>query len=160
MQIVVRAAVLYLFIWLVTRGTGRKELSELSAFELILFVVFGDLIQQGVTGDDRSITGAALAVTTFALLTVAFSYVSFRWRPAQRVLTGVPVIIVRDGRILEDVLALERLQVDDVKDGAREQGVDDLADVEVGVLEADGKFSFLRYPGERPPRGGQTEHAI
>ncbi|MGZ4153439.1 MAG: DUF421 domain-containing protein [Actinomycetota bacterium] len=160
MQIVVRAAVLYLFIWLVTRGMGRKELSELSAFELILFVVFGDLIQQGVTGDDRSITGAALAVTTFALLTVAFSYVSFRWRPAQRVLTGVPVIIVRDGRILEDVLALERLQVDDVKDGAREQGVDDLADVEVGVLEADGKFSFLRYPGERPPRGGQTEHAI
>ncbi|MGZ4114822.1 MAG: DUF421 domain-containing protein [Actinomycetota bacterium] len=160
MQIVVRAAVLYLLIWLVTRGTGRKELSELSAFELILFVVFGDLIQQGVTGDDRSITGAALAVTTFALLTVDFSYVSFRWRPAQRVLTGVPVIIVRDGRILEDVLALERLQVDDVKDGAREQGVDDLADVEVGVLEADGKFSFLRYPGERPPRGGQTEHAI
>ncbi|MGZ4136775.1 MAG: DUF421 domain-containing protein [Actinomycetota bacterium] len=160
MQIVVRAAVLYLFIWLVTRGMGRKELSELSAFELILFVVFGDLIQQGVTGDDRSITGAALAVTTFALLTVAFSYVSFRWRPAQRVLTGVPVIIVRDGRILEDVLALERLQVDDVKDGAREQGVDDLADVEVGVLEADGKFSFLRYSGERPPRGGQTEHAI
>jgi uncharacterized membrane protein YcaP (DUF421 family) len=72
----------------------------------------------------------------------------------------VPVVVLRDGRILEDVLALERLQVDDVKDGAREQGIDDLADVELGVLEADGKFSFLRYSGERPPRGGQTQHAI
>jgi uncharacterized membrane protein YcaP (DUF421 family) len=160
MQIVVRAAVLYLFIWLVTRGMGRKELSEMSAFELILFVVFGDLIQQGVTGDDRSVTGAALAVTTFALLTVLFSYTAFKSKSAQKVLRGVPVVILRDGRILEDVLALERLQLDDVKDGAREQGIDDLADVELGVLEADGKFSFLRYSGERPPRGGRTEHAI
>jgi uncharacterized membrane protein YcaP (DUF421 family) len=160
MQIVVRAAVLYLFIWLVTRGMGRKELSEMSAFELILFVVFGDLIQQGVTGDDRSITGAALAVTTFALLTVLFSYVAFKSKSAQRMLQGVAVVIVRDGRVLEDVLALERLRVDDVEDAAREQGIGDLADVELGALEADGKFSFLRYSAERPPRGGRTEHAI
>jgi uncharacterized membrane protein YcaP (DUF421 family) len=160
MQIVVRAAVLYLFIWLVTRGMGRKELSEMSAFELILFVVFGDLIQQGVTGDDRSITGAALAVTTFALLTVLFSYVAFKSKSAQRMLQGVAVVIVRDGRVLEDVLALERLRVADVEDAAREQGIGDLADVELGALEADGRFSFLRYSAERPPRGGRTEHAF
>ena len=160
MQIVVRAAVLYLFIWLVARGMGRKELSEMSAFELILFVVFGDLIQQGVTGDDRSITGAALAVTVFALLTVSFSYVSFRFTQAQKVLQGGPVIVVRDGRILEDVLRIERLQSDDVKDEARQQGIDDMRDVQMGVLEADGKFSFLRYSCERPPRGGQTQHSV
>jgi uncharacterized membrane protein YcaP (DUF421 family) len=159
MQIVIRAAVLYLFIWLVTRGMGRKELSEMSAFELILFVVFGDLIQQGVTGDDRSITGAALAVTVFALFTVLFSYASFRFRPAQKVLQGGPVIIVRDGRILEDVVTIERLLPDDVKDEARQQGIDDLRDVQIGVLEADGKFSFLRFSGERPPRGDQAQHS-
>lgn len=160
MQIVVRAAVLYLFIWLVTRGMGRKELSEMSAFELILFVVFGDLIQQGVTGDDRSITGAALAVTVFALLTLLFSYSAFRSKRAQKVLMGIPVVVVRDGRILADVLAIERLQPDDVKDEAREQGIDDMRDVELGVLEADGKFSFIRFGGERPPRAGQTQHAM
>lgn len=159
MQIVIRAAVLYLFIWLVARGMGRKELSEMSAFELILFVVFGDLIQQGVTGDDRSVTGAALAVTTFALLTILFSYAAFRWKRAQDVLQGVPVIIVRDGRILDEVLAIERLRPDDVKDEARQQGIDDIRDVDLGVLEADGKFSFLRDSGERPPRGGQREHS-
>jgi uncharacterized membrane protein YcaP (DUF421 family) len=159
MQIVIRAAVLYLFIWLVARGMGRKELSEMSAFELILFVVFGDLIQQGVTGDDRSVTGAALAVTTFALLTILFSYAAFRWKRAQDVLQGVPVIIVRDGRILDEVLAIERLRPDDVKDEARQQGIDDIRDVDLGVLEADGKFSFIRASGERPPRGGQREHS-
>jgi uncharacterized membrane protein YcaP (DUF421 family) len=160
MQIVIRAAVLYLFIWFVTRGMGRKELSEMSAFELILFVVFGDLIQQGVTGDDRSVTGAALAVTTFALLTVLFSYLAFRWKPAQKVLQGVAVVVVRDGRILEEVLKLERLQPDDVKDEARQQGIADIRDVELGVLEADGKFSFIRLSDERPPRGGQREHSM
>lgn len=160
MQIVIRAAVLYLVIWLVTRAMGRKELSEMSSFELILFVVFGDLIQQGVTGDDRSVTGAALAVTTFALLTVLFSYVAFRSKPAQKVLQGVAVVIVRDGRILDEVLVIERLTRDDVKDEARQQGIDDLREVELGVLETDGKFSFIRSSGERPPRGGQTEHSM
>jgi uncharacterized membrane protein YcaP (DUF421 family) len=160
MQIVIRAAVLYLFIWAVTRGMGRKELSEMSAFELILFVVFGDLIQQGVTGDDRSITGAALAVTTFALLTLLFSYTSFRFKRVQRVLQGLPVVVVRDGRILEDVLRIERLQAEDVKDEARQQGIDDVREVRIGVLEADGKFSFVRFSNERPPRGGQTQHAM
>ncbi len=160
MQIVIRAAVLYLFIWLVTRAMGRKELSEMSAFELILFVVFGDLIQQGVTGDDRSVTGAALAVTTFALLTVLFSYAAFRSRAAEKAIMGRAVVIVRDGRILNDVLALERLQPDDVEDEARQQGIDDIRDVRIGVLEADGKFSFIRYGGDRPPRGGQAEHSV
>ena len=160
MNIVARAAILYVLIWFITRVMGRKELSEMSAFELILFVVFGDLIQQGVTGDDRSITGAALAVTTLALLTLLFSYVAFRSRPAQKVLQGEAVVIVRDGRILEDVLTIERLKADDVKDEAREQGIADIRDVQIGVLEADGKFSFIRYSGERPPRGGQTQHAM
>ena len=158
MNIVVRAATLYLLIWIITRVMGRKELSEMSAFELILFVVFGDLIQQGVTGNDLSVTGAALAVTTFGLLTVLFSYLSFRWNPAQRTLHGLAVVIVRDGRILDEVLRIERLKLEDVKDEARQQGIADLRDVRLGVLEADGKFSFIRDSDGRPPRGGQTEH--
>ena len=117
-------------------------------------------LQQGVTGDDRSVTGAARAVTTFALLTVLFSYGAFRWKRAQNVLQGVAVVIVRDGRVLDDVVAIERLRRDDVKEEARQQGIEDIRDVQLGVLEADGKFSFIRYAGERPSRGGQSEHTI
>src|SRR3954467_7838587 len=98
MQIIVRAMVLFLFVWFVTRAMGRKELAELSAFELILIVAVGDLIQQGVTGDDRSVVGAMLAVATFGLLTVAFSCASFRWKRVAHITQGDPVVVVDEGK--------------------------------------------------------------
>ena len=158
MQIIVRSLALFLFVWIVSRGMGRKELSELSSFELILLIVMGDLIQQGVTGDDRFVTGAMLAVATFAILTVTFSYLSFRSRRVARITEGRPVIILRDGRLFEDVISVERLTVDEVKDAAREQGIADLEGVRLGVLESDGKFSFIREDERRsPPRREQLE---
>jgi uncharacterized membrane protein YcaP (DUF421 family) len=157
MQIVFRAAALFFFLWFVIRAIGRKELSELSTFDLVLLVVLGDLIQQGVTGNDFSVTGAMLAAGTFAILVAAFSYVSFRWPKAQEILQGIPVVIVRDGRPLPKVLAYERLTEADVKDAAREQGIADLGEVMLGVLEADGKFSFLRTSGQRPQESERTE---
>jgi uncharacterized membrane protein YcaP (DUF421 family) len=150
MQIVLRAAALYLFVWIVMRAMGRKEISQLSSFDLILLIVMGDLIQQGVTGDDRSVVGAMLAVATMALLVLAASYASFRWRKVQPVIQGVPVVILQDGRPLRDVLDIERLTLDEVRDAAREQGIPDLGAVEMGVLEPDGKFSFLMQAGVRP----------
>jgi uncharacterized membrane protein YcaP (DUF421 family) len=150
MQIVLRAATLYAFILIVTRAMGRKELSEISTFELILLVVMGDLIQQGVTGDDRSVTGAMLAVATMALLVVAASYLSFRSGRMQSIMEGTPVLIVLEGRPLRDVLQTQRLTIEEVKDAAREQGIEDLATIRVGVLEADGKFSFIRAGNARP----------
>ncbi len=144
MQIVVRAVVLFTFVWVVVRAMGRKELSELSTFELVLLVVMGDLIQQGVTGDDRSMTGAMLAVGTFAMMVLGMSYVTFRFQRTSEVFEGTPVVIVVDGRPLEKILEIERLTLDEVKDAAREQGIGDLANVHIGVLESDGKFSFIK----------------
>jgi uncharacterized membrane protein YcaP (DUF421 family) len=152
MQIVVRAAVLFFFLWVVTRALGRRELAELSTFELILMVVLGDLIQQGVTGNDFSVTGAMLAAGTFAGLVGVFSYISYRSTGAQQVLQGIPVVIVREGKPIDKALEYERITLDDVKDAAREQGIADLDQVLLGVLEADGKFSFLRQDGERSPQ--------
>jgi uncharacterized membrane protein YcaP (DUF421 family) len=152
MEIVIRSAALYVFVFLVTRAMGRKELGELSSFELILLVVMGDLIQQGVTGDDRSVVGAMLAVTTFALLTLGLSYTSFRWRRTEPILEGVPVVVIRDGEPLDEVMRIERLTLDEIKDAAREQGIGDLSEVEMGILEADGRFSFLRRDGRGDPQ--------
>ncbi|MGZ4650777.1 MAG: DUF421 domain-containing protein, partial [Kineosporiaceae bacterium] len=104
MEIVVRAAVLFLFLWLVTRGVGKRELAQLSAFELVLLVSMGDLVQQGVTQEDYSITGAVLAIGTFALLSVSLSYASWRFPGSRRVLEGRPTVVVRDGEPQEEVL--------------------------------------------------------
>ena len=148
MEIVVRTVVIFFFILLLTRAMGRKELSELTAFELILLVTIGDLVQQGVTQEDQSLTGAILAVGTLGVLTVSLSYLSYRWRPIRRIIRGLAVVVVRDGRPLEEAMRIERLTIDDVIEGARQQGIDDLGKVKLAVLEPDGRFSFVQRDGE------------
>ena len=149
MQIIVRASIMFLFLWAVMRIMGRKELAEISPFELVLLVVMGDLIQQGVTQQDNSLVGATAAVSTFVLWILLFSYLSFRSKRLGKLLQGQPVILVSQGEILSGMLRYERLTVDDVKDAAREQGIADIAQVALGVLEPDGKFSFVRFDERR-----------
>ena len=144
MEIILRATVVYLFLWVVARGTGKRELSEMTAFELILLVTMGDLIQQGVTQEDMSVTGAFLSVGTLAFWIVVLATVSWRFKRTRPVLEGVPVVVLRQGRPLEDVLRIERVTLDEIKEEARNQGIADLAQIEVGVLEPDGKFSFIQ----------------
>jgi uncharacterized membrane protein YcaP (DUF421 family) len=147
-EIVFRTLVIFFFVLLLTRAMGKKELSELTAFELILLITFGDLVQQGVTQEDQSLTGAILAVGTLGLLIVALSYASYRWRPMRRLIRGVAVVVVRDGRPMDEAMRIERLSIDDVIEGAREQGIDDLGKVKLAVLEPDGKFSFIQRDGQ------------
>jgi uncharacterized membrane protein YcaP (DUF421 family) len=148
MEIVVRATVIFFFVVLLTRAMGKKELSQLTAFELILFVTIGDLVQQGVTQEDQSLTGAMLAVGTIGLLITAFSFIGYRWHASRRIIRGVPVVVIRDGRPIDTVMRLERLGLEELKEGAREQGIADLSEVRLGILEPDGKFSFLQFNEE------------
>jgi uncharacterized membrane protein YcaP (DUF421 family) len=124
-------------------------MAEMSAFELIVLVTIGDLVQQGVTQEDYSVTGAVLAVSTFGLLSLTIGYVSFKHPRTRPVLEGSPVLVVRDGALLGDVLHLERLSRDEVLEAARDQGIRDLGEVEVGILEPDGKFSFIKLDGSQ-----------
>src|SRR4051795_9675257 len=101
MDIVLRAAVVFFFIFFITRVVGRRELSSLEPFDLILLVVTGDLIQQGVTQSDYSVTGALTAISTIAALTVGISYLSFKSRPLRKIFDGQPVVLVLDGKVLE-----------------------------------------------------------
>jgi uncharacterized membrane protein YcaP (DUF421 family) len=158
MEIIVRATVIYFFLWAVTRGVGKRELSEMTAFELILLVTMGDLIQQGATQEDMSLTGAGLAVGTLALWISVFAYLSWRFRRLRPALEGVPVIVIRDGRPLEEVLKIERLTLEEIHEEARNQGIDDLGEVRYGVLEPDGNFSFLRVAGGGEHQGSPAKH--
>ena len=155
MEIVVRATIAFAFIFLLFRLMGKKELSELSPFELILLVVIGDIVQQGVTQEDFSLVGSLLAAGTLGLITLFFSYLSYRSGRARRALEGIPVVIVRNGQILAKAMHIERLHEDEVRQAARKQGISDLADVEVGVLEPDGAISFIETSGSSP--GGAAE---
>ncbi|MGH9038056.1 MAG: DUF421 domain-containing protein, partial [Acidimicrobiia bacterium] len=116
------------------------------------------LIQQGVTQEDMSVTGAMLAVGTIAIWVLIFSWMGFRWRRARQDIEGVPVVVVRDGRPLDEALHLERVTIDEILEGARERGIANLRDVRLAILEPDGRFSFLKREGSGGERQAPDRH--
>ena len=143
MDLVARTVVVFFFIFVVTRAVGRRELSSLEPFDLILLVVIGDLVQQGVTQSDYSLTGAVLIVGTLGLLTVAMSYLSFRFRRLRPVLEGEPLVLLEDGRPIERNLRRERVTLEELAAEARLQQIASIADVRFAVLETNGRISFI-----------------
>lgn len=143
MEIVVRATIVFWFLWLVVRGTGKRSLSELTPLDLLLVVVVGDLVQQGVTQEDMSMTGAVLAASVFVGWTLLADALEKRSDRARRLLSGEPVIVLHDGKPLTERLERERITLEELKEAARLDGHRDLGDLEYAVLETDGKFSFI-----------------
>jgi uncharacterized membrane protein YcaP (DUF421 family) len=142
MDLVFRTVYVFVLIFAVTRAVGRRELSSMEPFDMILLVVIGDLVQQGVTQSDYSLTGATTVIATIALLTVLTAWLSFRVRRLRPLLEGDPVILVADGRVLERNLRRERMTVEELEAEGRQQQIESLDDVRFAVLETNGKISF------------------
>jgi uncharacterized membrane protein YcaP (DUF421 family) len=143
MDIALRAIFLYAFVVFVVRVMGRRELSSLSAVDLVLLIVLGDAIQQGLTQDDYSVTGAVIAVSTIATVQVLSSYLSFRSRRARRVLEGEPIVIAQDGKLIDRNMRRERLTEGEVAEEMRKQQIASVDEVEWAILETDGTISFI-----------------
>jgi uncharacterized membrane protein YcaP (DUF421 family) len=142
MDLVFRTVFVFFLILVVTRAVGRRELSSMEPFDMILLVVIGDLVQQGVTQSDYSLTGATTVISTIALLTVFTAWLSFRVRRLRPVLEGEPVVLVVDGDVLDRNLRRERMTREELEAEARQQQIDSLEDVRFAVLETNGKISF------------------
>jgi uncharacterized membrane protein YcaP (DUF421 family) len=143
MDLVIRATVVFFFIFLITRIAGRRELSSLEPFDVILLVVLGDLVQQGITQSDESVTGTLIVISTITLLSVAVSWASFRSGRIRIVAEGEPIILVEDGQVIERNLRRERLTRGDIEEEARGQQIDSLGDVRWAILEKGGSISFI-----------------
>jgi len=143
MDIVLRAVIIFCFLWLVTRAVGRSTLGELSTFELLLFVTMGDLIQQAVTQQDYSVTGAVLAIGTFALLTTIISWVQWRFPRTRAVIMGRPIVVMRDGACDQRAMSRQRLSVTDLMMAMRQEGIRRPDDIDLAVLEPNGRISFF-----------------
>jgi uncharacterized membrane protein YcaP (DUF421 family) len=143
MDLILRATVAFVFIFLMTRLIGRRELGKLQAFDLILFIVIGDLVQQGITQSDYSVTGLVLVVSTICLLTVLTSYVSFRFPRVRPLLEGEPVVVLEDGQLIDENMKRTRLTLDDIEEAARLEQIAELGDVRWAVFENGGGISFI-----------------
>src|SRR5215212_6565858 len=140
MDIVLRATLAYFFILLLMRVVGRRELSTLEPFDLIMLVVVGDLIQQGVTQNDFSVVGLTIAV-----LQMGVSWIGFR-SPTKVgvVIEGEPMVLVEDGKWIEKNLRRERLTEDEVLSDARRDSISRLDQIEWAILETGGQITFIK----------------
>jgi uncharacterized membrane protein YcaP (DUF421 family) len=147
MDIALRGIVLFFFVFLITRVVGRRELSSLEPFDLILLIVLGDAIQQGLTQDDYSVTGAFIVIGTLAGLQVLLSYVSFRLRWLRPILDGEPIVVVEDGKPIERNLHRERITLEELTEQMRLQQIGSVDEVQWAVLETSGSISFIKKSG-------------
>jgi uncharacterized membrane protein YcaP (DUF421 family) len=144
MDIAIRAVALYAFVLVLTRVIGRRELASLEPFDLVLLIVLGDSIQQGLTQDDYSVTGAVIVISTIAALQVLTSYVGFRVPFVRPVLEGEPIVVVEDGKPIEKNLHRERMTVAELMAEARQQQIASLGEVQWAVIETSGNISFIK----------------
>ena len=143
MDVVIRATVAFLFVLFLTRVVGRRELSSLEPFDLIMLVMLGDLVQQGVTQNDFSVTGLVLAGGTIAVLTVAVSWANFRLRFLRPALDGYPIILVQDGKPIDRNMHRNRITHEELAAAARMQQVEQIEDIRWAVLETSGQISII-----------------
>lgn len=144
MEIVARATFLYFFLLVLMRLLKKRALADMAPFEMLLLVSIGDVIQQGITQEDYSLTGAVLAVSTFAFWVTVFSYVTWRSKAAARVIEGVPLVLVRNGVVIEAATRVERLPLEEIMEAARQSGIERLEQIRYAILEPNGRISFIK----------------
>lgn len=143
MNTVLKAAAAYLLVLFVIRLIGRRTASQQAPIDMVVLFMFGGMSVSAVLGDDRSFTGAMSALFTVGLMHVAVSWLKMRFVWLERVIDGTPIVVFRDGRWDEPLMRRLRLQQADVRTATRQQGLDDLDDVAVAIVERDGKISVI-----------------
>lgn len=150
MDIVIRASVMFAILFGLLRLMGKRELGQMTPFELVMLVVLGDLIQQGVTHNDFSLTGATLAIATFAFWASVLGWVSYRWPRAERTIEGEPRVLICDGVLIEASLKRDRLTRREVESEMRLAGIAHVRDVAWAILEPEGRISFIKRGDGEP----------
>lgn len=144
MDVVIRASLVFLGLFILLRLLGKRQLGQMTPFEFVGLVVLGDFVQQAVTHNDYSITAALLAVATFAFWSLLMGWLSYRSDRLRTLLEGEPRVIIRDGNIVGSVLKRDRISEAEVLSEMRLAGIARLENVQWAILEPSGKISFLK----------------
>lgn len=147
MDIVLRASVTFAALYLLLRLLGKPKIGQLTPFELVVIVVMGDLVQQGVTHNDFSLTGSILAIATFAFWALLMSWATYLSPRLETLLDGRPQVIIRDGELIEANLRRDRIARAEVEAEMRLAGIAHMNQVAWAILETQGKISLIRKDG-------------
>ncbi|HET6536698.1 MAG TPA: YetF domain-containing protein [Sphingopyxis sp.] len=149
MDIILRATVMFFIMYLLLRLLGKRELTQVTPFELVLLIVMGDLVQQGITHNDLSLTGSTLAISTIAFWALALSWITYLSPWAERLLDGVPRVLIQNGQIVSPNMRRDRITRTELETEMRMAGIAKISDVAYAIMEPHGKISFIRADGDQ-----------
>ncbi len=155
-QIVARTGAVYLLVLVGVRLTGKREVGQMTPFDLTLLLLLSNSVQNAMTGPDTSLAGGAVAAVVLLTLNYLIAELSGLNRRFRRMVQGSPSLLIHDGSLLIDHLKKERLTVDEVMRALREHGIGSISEVAIGVLEVDGSLSFLKK--DELPEGLRARH--
>lgn len=140
---IVRCVIVYAFLLVVFRVMGKRQLGQMTAFDLIVLLIISELVQNAMVGDDSSLTGGLISVTTLLLLNAGVAWVTYRYKAAERVVEHAPTILVRHGKVLWDNVRREHMTPAEFRSALRRNGVVSLRQVRFVLLEEDGHLSVI-----------------
>jgi uncharacterized membrane protein YcaP (DUF421 family) len=142
-QFVLRAVAIYALVMLLVRVSGKRAVGQFTPFDLVLLILIGNAVQNGLNGGDNSLTGAALLAVCLIALNYAVALVVARSPRARRLIEGEPVVLARDGKVFRDVLRRELVSKADFEEAMREAGCSDLERIRLAILETNGRISIV-----------------
>jgi uncharacterized membrane protein YcaP (DUF421 family) len=149
-QIVVRTLVIYLVVLLGVRLSGKREVGQMTPFDLTLLLLISNAVQNAMTGPDTSLAGGMAAAATLLVVNYLVAEVSGMNRRFRRFIQGSPSLLVHDGQVLASHMAKEHVSLDELMRALREHGIGSLQEVAIAVLEVDGTISCLKYDDVNP----------
>ena len=141
---VLRATAIYALVMVLVRVSGKRAVGQFTPFDLVLLILIGNAVQNGINGGDNSLTGAAIMATTLIALNYGVAFVTSRYRKVEKFVEGEPVVLARDGRVFERVLRRELVSRSDFDEALRMNGVEDVSEVELALLETNGSISVVK----------------
>ncbi len=150
LQIVLRTGIIYLLVLIGVRLSGKREVGQMTPFDLTLLLLLSNSVQNAMTGPDTSLMGGAIAACTLLILNYLIAEVSGTNRRFRRLIQGQPSLLIHDGKIIESHLAKEHVSVDELHRALREHGINNVDQVALSVLEVDGSISCLKYDEIKP----------
>ena len=141
---VLRAVAMYVLVMVLVRVSGKRALGQSTPFDLVLLILIGNAVQNGINGGDDSLTGAAIMATTLIALNYGIAFVTSRNRKVEKFVEGVPVVLARNGKLFDHVLRRELVSREDFREALRMNGVEDVSEVELALLETNGSISVVK----------------
>lgn len=144
-ELVLRATIIFFFMFVALKIWGKKHLGEMAAFDFILLLFISEAIQNSIIDDDKSVPGGMIVVVTFLLWNSLLNKLTFRNRFLEKMLDGTPRILVRDGKMDREALRKEQITEQELFEAMRNEGVDDLGKVKRATLETNGHLSIVEH---------------